>query len=560
MTNKNDPYKPPSDGVYFLPLGGSGEIGMNLNLYGTEGKWLMVDLGVTFADDSMPGVDVIMPDPTFIAERKNDLVGLILTHGHEDHLGAIEYLWPQLQCPVYATPFTATLLRMKLAERDLGHKVRIIEIPLSGSVKIGPFECRFVSITHSIPESNCISIKTKHGTIVHTGDWKLDPEPLVGDKTDETMLKKLGSEGVMAVVCDSTNALVPGHSGSEKTVRDQLHKIFTRYSQRIVVTCFSSNVARLLSIHEAARGLDRETALVGRSLWRIERAARDTGHIPAHVTFLDPQEAGFLPRDKAVYICTGSQGEYRSALAKLAANDHPELTLESGDVVLYSSREIPGNEKAIAKVQNALISRGLLVVTANDEDIHCSGHPCQDELVQMYQWTRPQLAVPVHGELRHQMENARIASSCQVPQTIIPANGNMIRLGPGPAEKVGEVQSGRWVLDGIKIRPLHDGAMKDRQKLMWSGMAVVTLVLDEKGKLVVDPQVTIKGFGKDDSDEAEQDRSDLRSVVIDTFEQMPKSQRLDDVAVAHNIKIAVRRAINELYGKKPVTDVHVMRV
>lgn len=561
MTAKTkDIYRPADDALYFLPLGGAGEIGMNLSLYGTAGKWLMVDLGVTFADDSMPGIDVIMPDPTFIVERAQDLVGLVLTHGHEDHLGAIEYLWPQLKCPVYATPFTAALLRLKLQERDLQHKVRIIEMPLSSSFTIGPFECRFINITHSIPESNCVSITTKHGTVLHTGDWKFDPHPVVGEATDFDTLKKMGSDGVMALVCDSTNALVPGHSGSEKDVGEQFQRIFCKYPNRIVVTCFSSNVARLMSVYRAAKAVEREVALVGRSLWRIEAAARDTGYIPDDVLFLEPHEAGFLPRDKAIYICTGSQGEYRSALAKLANGDHPELVLEAGDVVLYSSREIPGNEKAIAKVQNALMAKGIQIVTAYEEPIHVSGHPCQDELVRMYQTVRPKLAVPVHGELRHQMENARIAQSCQVPHAIIPANGNIIKLGPDRAEKVGEVQSGRWVLDGIKIRPMNDGAMKDRQKLMWSGMAVVTLVVDEKGKLVVDPQISAKGFGHDESEEAEADKNDLRVVVIEAFEQMPKSQRLDDTAIAHHIKIAVRRAMNELYGKKPVTDVHVMRV
>lgn len=558
--SKKDPYKPDSDGLYFLPLGGAGEIGMNLSLYGTEGKWLMVDLGVTFADDSMPGIDVIMPDPTFIAERKQDLVGLILTHGHEDHLGAIEYLWPQLQCPVYATPFTAALLKAKLRESKLINHVRIIEVPLSGKVKLGPFECSWLSITHSIPESNCIVIKTKHGSVLHTGDWKLDPTPLVGDATDVPALQALGREGVMAMVCDSTNALSPGHSGSEKTVRDHLHTLFPRFKNRIVVTCFSSNMARILSAHAAARAADREVALVGRSLWRMEAAARDTGYIPDDVMFLEPHEAGFLPRDKAVYICTGSQGEYRSALAKLAANEHPELVLEAGDVVLFSSREIPGNEKAIAKIQNALVSRGIQIITTAEEPIHVSGHPCQDELVQMYQWVRPKLAVPVHGEVRHQNENARIAESCQVPGSVIPANGQIIRLGPGPSEVIGEVQAGRWVLDGIKVRPMNDGAMKDRQKLMWSGMTVVTLVVDQKGQLLVDPQITIKGFGHDDSEESDADKGELRQVVVDAFHEMPKSQRLDDVAVQHAIKIAVRRAVNELYGKKPVTDVHVMRV
>lgn len=560
MSRKNDPYRPGDDGLYFLALGGAGEIGMNLSLYGTAGKWLMVDLGVTFPDEGMPGVEVIMPDPTFIAERKNDLVGLVLTHGHEDHIGAIEYLWPQLECPIFATPFTAALLRAKLGEREIDRRVRIREIPMGGKVNLGPFEMQWVNITHSIPESNSIIIRTKHGNVVHTGDWKLDPTPMLGEVTDEKTLRDEGKKGVLALVCDSTNALVPGHSGSEKEVGENLTRIFAKYSQRIIVTCFSSNVARLLSVHRAARAVGRDVALVGRSLRRIEKAARETGYIPDDVIFLDEEEAGFLPREKAVYICTGSQGEYRSALTKLANDDHKELALEEGDVVLFSSREIPGNEKAIAKVQNALVKQGIRVVTDKDEAIHVSGHPCQDELTTMYQWTRPQLAVPVHGEMRHQMENARIAALCQVPQSIIPQNGNIIRLGPGKAEKVGEVQSGRWVLDGLKIRPLGDAAIKDRQKMMWNGMAVITIVVDEKGRLVVDPQLSLKGFGVDETESHVQDVNDVRVAVVNAFEEMPKSQRIDDVAVAHAVKVAARRVLNERYGKKPVTEVHVVRV
>jgi ribonuclease J len=560
MSSHKSLHRPGSDGLYFLPLGGSGEIGMNLSLYGTDGKWIMVDLGVTFGDETMPGIEVIMPDPTFIAERKDDLIAIVLTHGHEDHLGAIEYLWPQLQCPVYATPFTAGLLRAKLVERDLQHKVRIIEVPLSGKVKLGPFELQWISITHSIPESNCIAIKTRHGTVLHTGDWKIDPAPMLGEVTNDNALKELSQQGVLAAVVDSTNALVPGHSGSEKEVRDELKRVFGLYPEnRIIVTCFASNVARLMSIYEAAKAHGREVALVGRSLWRIEAVARETGYIPPNVMFLEPHEAGFLPRDKAVYICTGSQGEKRSALARLAMGEHPELSLEAGDTVLYSSREIPGNEKPIAAVQNALIRQGLRVVTASDEPIHVSGHPCQEELVQMYQWLRPQVAVPVHGEARHQTENARIASTCQVPQTLIPRNGDMIRLGPGRAEKVGEVQAGRWVVDGLKLRPFDENTIKARQKMMGSGAVMISLVVNQKGQLLTDPQVSLIGLNKEQDGE-DSYLEDVRATVIEAFDRMPKSQRLDDVAIQHSVRQAARRVLKEIYGKKPITDVHVARV
>ncbi len=549
---------PGKDGVYFVPLGGAGEIGMNLSLYGCDGKWLMVDLGVTFGDDALPGIDVIMADPGFIAERRDDLIGIVLTHGHEDHLGAIEYLWPMLQCPVYATPFTAGLLRAKLVGRDAPRDVRIIDVRPGGRRKIGPFGIEWIHITHSIPESCCISIKTRHGTVLHTGDWKLDPTPMLGPPADEAALTALGAEGVMAAVVDSTNALEPGHSGSEKEVRENLIRVFGHFDQRIIVTCFASNVARLLSIHAAARAHGRETALVGRSLWRIEAVGRDTGYIAEDVMFLEPHEAGFLPRDKAVYICTGSQGEKRSALARLADGDHPELTLEAGDTVLFSSREIPGNEKAVASVQNALIRRGLRVVTADDEPIHVSGHPCQDELARMYQMLRPQLAVPVHGEARHQAENARIAAGCQVPRTIIPANGDVIYLGPGAPEKVGEVQTGRWAVAGEKLRPLDAEALHARRKMMGTGAAMVSLVLNEKGQMLVDPKISLIGFSG--GEEGEDAVEAVSRAVQKAFDGMPKSQRLDDVAVRHVARMMTRRTLNALYGKKPVTDVHVVRV
>lgn len=556
----HDPYRPGDDALYFLPLGGAGEIGMNLSLYGTAGKWLMVDLGVTFADDSMPGIDVVMPDPTFIAQRKADLLGLVLTHGHEDHLGAIEYLWPQLRCPVYATPFTAALLRAKLADRGLHDRIKIIEVPLAGTVTLGPFAVQWVSITHSIPESNCLIIRTPHGNVLHTGDWKLDATPMLGEVTDIAALKKIGDEGVLAAVVDSTNAMVPGHSGSEKGVAESFQELFKQYPNRIIVTCFSSNVARLVSIYRAAKAVGREVALVGRSMLRMEKAARATGYLPPDVVFLSDEEAGYLPRSKVVYACTGSQGEPRSALAKLAQDSHPELLLEAGDTVLFSAREIPGNEKAIGVIQNALVGLGVQIITADDAPIHVSGHPCQDELVQMYQWLRPRIAVPVHGETRHQMENARMAGLCQVPHSIIPQNGNLIRLSPTKPEKVADVQAGRWVLDGMKIRPIHDGALKDRQKMMASGVAIVTLVLDDHGQLLVDPQLSLVGFGARDGEADAEDKGDIRSAIIEAFETMPPSQCLDDVAVSHTIRNATRKAINQLYGKKPMTEVHVMRV
>ena len=460
MNSSPDLHRPGPDDLWFLPLGGSGEIGMNLNLYGHAGKWLMVDLGISFGDETMPGVDVIMPDPAFIAERREDLVGLVITHAHEDHLGAVQHLWPELRCPVYATPFTASVLRAKLFEKNLAGRVEIIEVPLSGRFTAGPFDVELVRVTHSVPEPSALILRTPLGAVLHTGDWKLDPAPVTGEPTDEAALIRLGDEGVLAMVCDSTNATVPGSSGSETAVRESLIELFGRFENRIAISCFATNVARLDSIAAAAAANDRHVALVGRSLWRINEAARANGYLKDVAPFLSEHDAGFLPREKTVLICTGSQGEPRSALSRIAADDHPEITLERGDTVIFSSREIPGNERAIGRVQNMLIGQGVEVITADDAFVHVSGHPAQDELIRMYQWVRPKLAVPVHGEIRHQTEHARLARSCQVADTIIPENGSIIRLAPGPAEVVGQVQHGRLALDGKRIVPLDAGVMR----------------------------------------------------------------------------------------------------
>src|SRR5437667_12578436 len=361
---------PSADGdrsaLFFVSLGGAGEIGMNLNLYGYAGDWLILDCGVAFGDDSQPGLEVVMPDPAFIVERRDRLLGIVATHAHEDHIGAIPYLWPQLKCPVWATPFTASLLRAKLVEAQLSNQVKINPVPMSGRFPIGPFDLELITLTHSIPEPNAVVIRTAAGTVLHTGDWKLDPEPLIGSVTDEARLRAVGDEGVLAIVCDSTNALKDGHSGSEGELRQSLTELIGRYDGRVAVACFASNVARLQTIAQVARVHDRDVALVGRSLWRIEKAARDNGYLAEVPRFLTEDEAGYLPRDKILLICTGSQGEPRAALARIAREDHPNIVLEDGDVVIFSSRIIPGNEKAINRLHNALLRLGIEVVTDHD--------------------------------------------------------------------------------------------------------------------------------------------------------------------------------------------------
>src|SRR5437588_8145607 len=469
------------DALYFLPLGGAGEFGMNLSLYGYRGQWLIVDCGVTFGEEEhQPGVDVIMADPAFIVERRDQLLGIVAPHAHEDHIGAIPYLWPQLRCPVWATPFTASVLRAKLVEARLNDQIAINTVPMSGRFTIGPFELELITLTHSIPEPNAVVIRTPVGTVLHTGDWKLDPEPLIGSATDEARLREVGDEGVLAIVCDSTNALKPGSSGSEGDLRQSLTALIGRYDGRVAVACFASNVARLQTIAQAARVNDRDVALVGRSLYRIDKAARDTGYLGDVPRFLTEDEAGYVPRDKILLICTGSQGEPRAALARIARDDHPNVTLEDGDVVIFSSRVIPGNEKAIGRLQNALVRLGVEVVTEADHFVHVSGHPARDELVRMYQMIRPRIAIPVRGAARPLAAHAELARTCQVNDALVIENGDMIRLDRFGAAIVDEVPVGRIAQDGKSLLPLGGGRVQQRRRLGSDGSVVATLVGDRR--------------------------------------------------------------------------------
>jgi len=549
---------PKQNELLFLALGGAGEIGMNLNLYGHAGRWLMVDLGVTFGDDSTPGIDLIMPDISFIEQERANLAGLVLTHAHEDHIGAMPWLWPRLRCPIYATPFTAAVLRRKMTESDFEGELPLTEIPMSGRFRIPPFELELITLTHSIPEPNAVVIRTGAGTVLHTGDWKLDPEPLVGPVADEAALRRIGEEGVLAMVCDSTNALVPGESGSEATVRDSLDALIGRAKQRIAVACFSSNVARLESVAKVAAKHDRQVALVGRSLWRINQAARETGYLSDVPDFVSEHDADFLPRDKLVLLCTGSQGEPRSALARIARNEHPAVQLEPGDTVIFSSRVIPGNERDIGRLQNELTRLGVEIVTERDHDVHVSGHPAQDELTQMYQWVRPRIAVPVHGEARHMMAHARLAEACQVPQAIVPANGTVIRLAPGPAERIAEVASGRYGLDGSTLIPLDGETIRFRHRMLHNGAAVAMLLLNGKGKLAAEPEIAIQGLGE--PDEIEAARAEAAAAVRAAIEKLPGESRRSEDAIKEAARIAVRRSLHARYGKKPLTEVRILRL
>ena len=532
---------------------------MNLTLYGHAGKWLMVDLGMGFAGDRVPGVDLIVPDPTFISERRKDLVGLVLTHAHEDHLGAVPFLWPRLRCPIYATPFTAAVLRMKLIEHNLQNEVEINEIPLSGSFSLGPFDLRYIDVTHSIPEPNLLTITTSAGTLVHTGDWKIDSNPVVGRLTDIAGLKAVGDAGVLAMIGDSTNATTPGHSRSEGDLQESLKALFPRYKNRIVVACFSSNVARIESVALAAASCGRQVAIVGRSLWRIVEAARETGYLKNVPTLLTGREAAQLDRSEVVYLCTGSQGEPRSALARIAGNNHPELSLDAGDTVIFSARPIPGNEVEIAHMQGRLLKRGIEIVTAKQEFVHVSGHPAQEELVEMYQWIRPDTAIAVHGEFLHMSEHARIARECQVNHTVVPANGDIVRVRAGAApETIGEAPVGTLAVDGKRLIPVDSSVIKGRRRQIEQGGAVTTVVMDFKGRLMAPPQVSATGLLS-----ADQDQAALQQVVTDLereLENLPSGLLRNDAEVKETARLAVRRSLYGLTGKKPAVDVHLIRV
>ncbi|MFQ5533325.1 MAG: ribonuclease J [Sphingomonadales bacterium] len=544
--------------LYFLPLGGCGEIGMNLNLYGFGGKWIMVDLGVMFADDKLPGVDLILPDTDFIEERRGDLLAIVLTHAHEDHFGAVAHLWPRLRCPIHATAFTAELLRSKLSEAGLLDEVPLHVVPLGGSIDLDPFEVAYVTLTHSILEPNALAIKTQAGTVMHTGDWKLDPEPQLGEATDEARLKEFGDAGVLAMVCDSTNVFVPGRSGSEAGVRTNLEAAIAKCKGRVAVTAFASNVARLRTIALAGAVNDRHVVLVGRSIRRAVAAARATGYLADLPKLLDDDEAGYLPADKVLYICTGSQGEPRGAMARIANGDHPHVTLGEGDSVIFSSRQIPGNERAIYALYNQLVHCGVQVITEQDHAVHVSGHPCRDELADMYQWVRPQIAVPVHGEGRHLVEHAKFAKMLQVPTTIVPENGSLVELCRDGARIVEQLSVDRLVVDGTRIVHSDGQAMVERRRLMYNGHISVSLAVDAKCRLLSEPRVTMMGVPW------EGDSSEIIIAVQQAIEAAlaglgGKQARSDD-AVGETARIAARRTCRLMTGKKPIAEVQVIRL
>ncbi|MEM6627317.1 MAG: ribonuclease J [Pseudomonadota bacterium] len=547
--------------LLFAPLGGCREIGMNLNAYAygpiSDRKWLIVDVGVTFGDASTPGVDLIMPDPLFL--EGEDIVAIVLTHAHEDHIGAVAHLWPRLRAPVYATPFTAHLVIDKLKEQDLDRDVRVNVIAPGDKRQLGPFEISLVPLTHSIPEMNGLAITTDLGVVFHTGDWKIDANPLVGRDFDMDGVKALGDAGVLAMVCDSTNVFEEGESGSELGVREALTQVVAAETGRVAITTFASNVARLESACMAATANDRSVCLVGRSMFRITAAAKAVGMLQ-DVNFVDMEDAKHLPPENTMFLCTGSQGEPRAALSRIARGDHPHVEMGEGDTVIFSSRVIPGNERGIYDLQNDLADRGVKIVTERQAPIHVSGHPCRDELRRMYQWARPQISVPVHGERRHIIEHARFAKSLQVPEAVTPTNGDVVKLAPGPVEIVDEAPVGRLYLDGNTLTPENAGGMSERRKLSFSGYVGVSVAIDDKGNAKDGPIVAVRGFSESDGRVADESLEPLDEAAEDAFDKLSRKDLSDDEAVERLLGRAVRRAAEATFGKRPIVDVTVLRV
>ncbi|HWP27817.1 MAG TPA: ribonuclease J [Xanthobacteraceae bacterium] len=553
----------PGGELVFAPLGGTGEIGMNLSLYGLgdarQRTWLAVDLGVSFAwEEHLPGIELIMPDIRYLIEERRNLAGLVLTHAHEDHFGALLDLWPQLQVPVYATPFTAALVAAKAQGEPGAPEIPIKQIPLGGRFKVGPFDIELVSMAHSIPESNALIIRTPHGNVLHTGDWKIDPTPVIGPPTDEAKLRALGEEGCLALIGDSTNAIREGRSPSEADVARTLTEIVKNARRRVAVTTFASNVGRIRAVAQAAQASGREVVVVGRAMERIVQVARETGYLDGVQEFRTIEAYGYLPPEKVVALCTGSQGEPRAALARIAEDEHPEVALSKGDCVVFSSRPIPGNEKAIARVINGLIDLGVEVITDRTHLVHVSGHPRQAELEQMMGWVRPQIVIPVHGESLHLGEHAALARRCGA--TVVSCrNGDVVKLAPGEPGVVDEIPAGRVYKDGALLIFAEAPTLADRRRLGFAGIVTVSLALNERGALVTDPVVDLIGIPEHNA-KGELMAGIAYDAVLATFESLPKPRRRDAETVAEAVRRGVRAAIAEQWQKKPLCRVQVLEV
>jgi ribonuclease J len=538
----------PGNELLFLALGGSDEIGMNVNLYGCQGKWVMVDLGITFSSTEYPGTDLILPDLEFIEDRAKDLLGIVLTHGHEDHIGAVPYLAADLGVPLYATPFTAALIRGKLEEQGLLDEVELNIIPMGGSFQLGPFGFQLMPLAHSILEMSACLIDTPYGRVFHTGDWKLDEQPVIGQPSTAEALTKVGDEGVLALVCDSTNAFNNDDSGSEGSVYDDLLKSVTQAKGRVVVTTFASNAARLHTLGEVAKKAGRKLCFAGRSLHRIIEVSQATGYLKGLPDLVDMEMVDGLPRNKVMVVATGGQGEDRAALARIAAGNHP-VKLEEGDTVIFSSKQIPGNEVAIGKIMNQLAKRNILTVTEKQAHVHVSGHPGRPELAALYKWIRPQMLVPVHGERRHMAEQARFGLAEGIPQAIVQSNGDVVRLAPKGPQKLGEERTGRLILDGDVIIPADGDTMNQRRRLSWYGVISVAIAVDGDNSLLGEPVFRMHGVP------IEEEREDFLDEASAAAVKAMKACKGNSEKLREDVRLAVRRVATSWTGKKPIVDV-----
>jgi ribonuclease J len=539
------------EGLVFVPLGGSSEIGMNLNLYGYNDQWIMVDLGVTFKDEF--GIQVVAPDPKFIEDNKDKLHALILTHAHEDHVGAVPYLWSRLRCPIYATPFTMEIVKNKLTEAGLMGQVELHTVPLGGKIEIGDFKIEYVHLAHSIPEPNGLLIETPLGRIFHTGDWKIDPHPVVGQEMDIPALKKIGDMGVLAMVCDSTNVFEEGNAGSEQDVREALIELVKKQKNRVVITCFASNVARLDSCVAAAKESGRFVVFVGRSMDTMIEAATATKYFTNIPHRLSIDKAAGLPRDQVLYVCTGSQGENRAALKRIASNSYPNIRLDRDDCVIFSSRKIPGNEFKITEVKNDLVRNGITILNHRESLVHVSGHPCRDDLRMMYDWIRPQISIPVHGEYQHLVEHGRFAKEqCGVKTVLVPQNGSFVVLGPNKPQIVDQVHSGYLGYDGHDMIKMDGSIIRDRQKLSASGVVIASLNWDSKTKKILDVQVSSRGVV-----ESGKDAVDFEQILAEKiYETLQNNKKIQANKMEEEVKMLIRRHINRLRGIKPLIIIH----
>ena len=550
------------DEFLFCPLGGSGEIGMNMNLFGYgqpgDHKWIMVDIGVTFADDTVPGIDLIYPDPGFIQERKDNLLGIVLTHAHEDHIGAVAHLWPKFKCKLYATPFTAVLIREKFREKniDITNDLQIVE--LNGKVSLKPFEIEYITLTHSILEPNGLRIQTPAGIVLHTGDWKVDPNPLIGAEINSKRLKEIGDEGVLAMICDSTNVFSAGRSGSELDVRKSMLNIMNRLKKRIIITSFASNVARMESAFYCAEKTGRQISLVGRSMHRIYKAARQCGYLKNTIEPIDPREAKNFAREKIVYLCTGSQGEPMGAMMRISNYTHPDVFIEKGDAVIFSSKIIPGNEKKLYKLHNQLVKDGIEVISEESEFIHVSGHPNREDLKDMSDWVKPKCIIPVHGEHRHMIEHIAFAKEMQVPYPVQVENGDIVKLAPGDYPEVyDKAPSGRLYLDGNVSVEENSKSIKDRKNLGSNGYLEITILITPKGNIHNNPIINFRGLPIYETGE-------FIYLLEEEIEKTAKTFNIGNKSQRHNfidaLKIAARRFTKEKTGKRPFTNINLVDI